>query len=59
MGFGCFRKVFKVWDEWSVEWREFQTVEAAIWNERELKWILVRGTYKLVEGDDRKVREGT
>ena len=42
----CFRKVFKVWDERRVGGREFQTVGAAIWNERKPKWRLVRGTYK-------------
>ena len=42
-----------------MEGREFQTVGgAAISNEHEPKWRLVRGTYKLAEEDDCKVREG-
>jgi len=38
-----------------MEGTEFQTVGAAIWKERELKWRLMRGTYELAEEDDRKV----
>lgn len=41
-----------------MEGREFQTVRAAIGNAREPKWRLVRGTYRLAEPDDHKVREG-
>jgi len=51
----CFQKVFKVRDEWKVEWREFQTVRATIRNKHELKWRLMWGMYKLSEEDDRKV----
>ena len=57
-----FSKVFKFWDERRVEGRDnqrFQTVGAAIWNQREPKWRLVRGTYKLADENDRNVREGT
>jgi len=44
--------VFKVWDERRVGGRVFQTVGAAIWNEREPKWRLVRGTDKSAEVDE-------
>ena len=57
MGFKMFSE--SVWDERRVEGREFQTVGAAIWNEREPKWRLVWEMYKLAEEEDRKVREGT
>ena len=55
MGFRMFSESVKVWDKGMMEGTEFQTVGAAIWKERELKWRLMRGTYELAEEDDRKV----
>jgi len=52
MGFKMFSKVFKVWDQGRVEGREFQTVGAATWNEREPEWRLVLGMCTLAEDDD-------
>ena len=51
--------MFKVWDERRVEGENSRLLELQYENEREPKWRLVRGTYKLVEDDDRKVWEGT
>jgi len=42
-----------------VEGREFKTVGAATSKERESKWRLVQGKYKMAEEDDCKMRGGT